>query len=276
MDANTATGWRVIAASAPGAIHLEKALPCQDAYAYCLLPGGELLAAVSDGAGSAERSREGAQMAVDAALAGLDALCRGEAPGNEAGWQTVITGLFDEIHQKLAALAGAEGNPLREFAATLTCALVTAEWLVVGQIGDGAAITEGVDSALFLAVPPQRGEYANEAYFLTQPEAMLFTVVYATRQPVRALALTTDGLLRLAFKLPEYKPYPGFFQPLFTFVRESTDVTQAQAELAGFLVSERVSARSDDDKTLLLAVRTEQTGGRLGRRNQRRRKDVCT
>jgi hypothetical protein len=74
---------------------------------------------------------------------------------------------------------------------------------------------------------------------------------------VRALALTTDGLLRLALKLPAYEPHPQFFQPLLTFAREAADETLAQTELADFLASERVCTRTDDDKTLLLAVRTE-------------------
>ncbi len=274
MNTYAVPGWRVIAASALGAVHLEKALPCQDAYAFCVLPGGELLAAVSDGAGSAERSEEGARRSVEQALAGLEQLCQGEAPGDEAGWQAVIISLFDAIHEELTKLAQAAGAPLREFAVTLTCALVTDEWLVIGQIGDGAAVAMHEVDELFLTAHPQRSEYANETYFLTQLEAVRCTAVYATRRPVRALALTTDGLLRLACKLPGYQPQPGFFKPLFTFVREATDLDHAGTELADFLASERVCAHSDDDKTLLLAVRRSPQDGGASQRTTRRRKDV--
>jgi hypothetical protein len=154
----------------------------------------------------------------------------------------------------------------------LTCALVAGDWLVIGQIGDGAAIAEDADGALFLTARPQRGEYANEAYFLTLPDSACCTVVHAVRQPVRALALTTDGLLRLALKLPAYEPHLRFFQPLLAFAREATDATLAQAELADFLTSERVCTRTDDDKTLLLAVRTEpdEPNERAVRRKRRR------
>jgi hypothetical protein len=273
MNANDASGWRIIAASAPGSAHLERGLPCQDAYGSRVLPGRVLLAAVSDGAGSAERSGEGARLAVDAALTGLDALWQGGAPEEEAGWQAAIRDLFGAINQELTKLTEDTNAPLREFAATLTCALATDEGLVVGQIGDGAAIAESVNGALFLTARPQRGEYANEVNFLTQPDVVDCTTVYAARRPVRALALTTDGLLRLAFKLPGYEPYPGFFQPLLAFARETADEAQAQTDLDDFLASERVCTRSDDDKTLLLAVRSDRPGGPAGRKARRRKDD---
>ena len=257
MKACAADRWRIIAASVSGTSHLQNALPCQDAHAFRVLPGGQLLAAVSDGAGSAEHSQAGARLAVEQALTALETLCQCGTPEDEAEWQAEITSLFDKIHQKLADCANAADAPLRAFAATLTCALVKDGWLVVGQIGDGAAIVEDTDGALFLAARPQRDEYANETHFLTQPDAALRAVVYAARRQVRALALTTDGLLRLALKLPAYEPHSQFFQPLLTFAREAADETRAQAELADFLASERVCARTDDDKTLLLAVRTE-------------------
>ena len=263
MNTSAAACWRVIAASAPGVSnhvgantrvrpHMDTG--GQDAYAYRVLPGGELLAAVSDGAGTAAHSQEGACLAVEWALAGLEALWQRCPPDDEAGWQAAITGLYAEIHQKLVDFAEAAGAPLRAYAATLTCALAADEWLVVGQIGDGAAVAETLDGSLFLAARPQRSEYANETYFLTLPEAVRYTVVYAALQPVQALALTTDGLLRLALKLPEYEPLPKFFHPLFSFAREAADEVRAQAELADFLASERVCSRTDDDKTLLLAV----------------------
>jgi hypothetical protein len=252
-----AARWRIIAASVQGTSHLEKAFPCQDAHAFRVLPGGELLAAVSDGAGSAEHSREGAHLAVEQALAALKAVLESGAPEDEAGLQSAMTGLFVKTHQKLADFANAANTPLRAYATTLTCALVTGDWLVVGQIGDSAVIAEDANGALFLIARPQRGEYANETYFLTLPDAARRTVVYTARQPVRALALTTDGLLRLAIKLPACEPYPQFFKPLLTFAREAADEAQAQVELTDFLASERVCTHTDDDKTLLLAVRME-------------------
>jgi hypothetical protein len=270
MDPKPSTHWRIIAASAVGSSHLYHALPCQDAFAFRLLPEGGLLAAVSDGAGSAVLSQEGARRIVDWVLAGLADLCQGEIQPDEAGWQAAITALFAETRQKLADYASAQAIPLNDLAATLTCALVIGDWLVVGQIGDGAAIIEEADGVLSLAIRPQRGEYANEAYLLTQTDAVNFTAVTASRRSIWALALATDGLLRLALKLPEYSPHPQFFHPLFSYALEAADETQAQAELADFLASARVNERTDDDKTLLLAVRMDRASGRVHQRKRRK------
>ena len=247
--------WRVVGASVQGTSHLEKAVPCQDAHLYRILPGGELLIAVADGAGSAERAEAGAQTAVAQAIAALESALASPPPQDEAGWQQIMAEAFRATREALAQLAEAENTPLRAYATTLTCALVADDWLVVGQIGDGAAVVEDAADELSLAVRPQRGEYANEAYFLTMPEALDYLAVCAAARPVRGLAVTTDGLLRLALKLPGYEPHAPFFRPLLTFVAETAAAGQAAEQLAAFLASPRVCARADDDKTLVLAVR---------------------
>jgi hypothetical protein len=68
----------------------------------------------------------------------------------------------------------------------------------------------------------------------------------------------SDGLTRLALKMPSYEPYVPFFQPLFAYIEGTSTANwngNAEQQMAAFLASERVSARTDDDKTLVLAVR---------------------
>jgi hypothetical protein len=69
----------------------------------------------------------------------------------------------------------------------------------------------------------------------------------------------SDGLTRLALKMPSYEPHVPFFQPLFAYIEETSPANsnvKAEQQMAAFLASERVSARTDDDKTLVLAVRS--------------------
>jgi len=247
--------WRVVGASARGIAHQEKDVSCQDAYRLQILSSGELLIAVADGAGSADRSNDGAHLAVEQAVVSLEMSIGEQSPIDEAGWRTLIADVFRKVYGTLALTAATENVTLRSFATTLTCVVVSDGWLVVGQIGDGVAVAEAEDGSLFLTVRPQRGEYANEAYFLTMPEALRYVEIHAYHQRVRALAVTTDGLLRLALKLPDYKPYPPFFQPLLGFIAEAEDENQAREQLVAFLTSDRVCARTDDDKTLVLAAR---------------------
>jgi hypothetical protein len=74
-------------------------------------------------------------------------------------------------------------------------------------------------------------------------------------QPISRLAVMSDGLIRLALKMPAQEPHEPFFAPLFRFVEMITDPAEAEAQLAAFLSSERVNARTDDDKSLVLAAR---------------------
>jgi hypothetical protein len=249
--------WRVIGASVQGTSHHAKNFPCQDAHCYRVLPCGELLIAVADGAGSAERSQEGAQCAVQQVIAALEGALQNQPPGDEAAWQALMTKAFGEARESLVQLATVADAPLRSFATTLTCVAVVGDWLAVGQIGDGATVAETTNNSLFLTVHPQRGEYANETYFLTMPDALHYVATAIHSQLICALVVTTDGLLRLALKLPEYEPYSKFLQPLLAFAAEAENKEQAQTELATFLDSERVCARTDDDKTLVLAVRLD-------------------
>ncbi len=253
----TAQTWRVVAASTQGVSHRASKTPCQDAHGYRWLGENGLLLSVADGAGSAERSQEGARCAVESALATLAAALDGGIPSVESEWMEAMRQAFAAARAALEQLASADGAPLRSFATTLTCAVLSGDWLAVGQIGDGALVARLADGALLTAIIPQRGEYANEAYFLTMPEAMQYVDLWAQPCAPLGVAATTDGLLRLALQLPGYEPHPPFFAPLWAFAASIEDESEEQAaqELSAFLDSERVCARSDDDKTLLLAVR---------------------
>jgi hypothetical protein len=244
--------WRVLGASVIGTSHQRTGLPCQDAHGFRALPGGLVLAA-ADGAGTAERSHEGARLAVDALL---DALAQNLAfswPAGDAEWRSALAVGYAAARAAVLALAQAEGASSRLFASTLVCAVVSSAGVAAAQLGDGvvAALAEG---EWFTVAAPQKGEYANETNFLTQADALERVTILVHDDPVQALAVMTDGLLRLVLDIPRNQPHAPFFNPLIAFANGVTDEDQGSAQLAAFLASDRVSARTDDDKTLVLAV----------------------
>jgi hypothetical protein len=81
------------------------------------------------------------------------------------------------------------------------------------------------------------------------------TIIYP--EPISAIGMMTDGLIRLALDLAENEPYAPFFDPLLQFAAQVEDVELAADDLSNFLASERVCERTDDDKTLVLVVRNE-------------------
>jgi hypothetical protein len=224
-------------------------------HAYKLLPGGAALLAVADGAGSAERSGEGAQLAVRQALSALEAALAEKWSQDQAGWETLLHKAFEQASQAVVQLAKAEDVLPRVFATTLTCAVAWDEGLAVAQIGDGVVVARRGDGGLFAATEPQHGEYANETFFITQDDALERMRASFYPEPAQELALLTDGLMRLALNTATNEPHQPFFDPLLAFAAQAEDAVQAREQLAAFLASERVCARTDDDKTLLLAAR---------------------
>lgn len=250
-------GWRVVGAAVTGTAHERLGMPCQDALAYQATESS-LLVALSDGAGTAERSEFGAQTAVQAALDALSAALAAGLPEEQAGWQDTLCAAFSASRSALESLAKIEEQPLRAYAATLSLVVATEDRLAVAQLGDGAVVAGESPEQLFLVNPAQRGEYANETYFLTQEDALDLVQVSVYENAANFLAVMSDGLTRLAIQLPAQEPHPPFFQPLFAFAAHASQEEQAARQLVEFLNSERVCERTDDDKSLVLAVRLAQ------------------
>lgn len=261
--------WQVIGASVAGTAHTRAGRPCEDAHAWRRRPDGTLLLAVADGAGSAARAAEGAAGAVTAVIAAADRGLGEAPPTTVAGWQALLaqavlaarTALEALVPRPAAALAAAASPDaalpvapvLRDFATTLLLAVVRADWIAAVQIGDGALVIRDGAGALTVVTHPNHGEYLNETLFLTGDDP-LAGAQFAI-QPiadVRAVALLTDGLQALALLLADNTPHAPFFAPLFA---HATQADEDATQLTAFLDSARVAERTDDDKTLLLAVR---------------------
>ena len=256
--------WRVVGAAVQGTSHARRGQPCQDWQGYLHLPGGGLVVAVSDGAGSAARAERGARRAVetalDAAARAVEALFAHAPDPTAQDWEDLLRWVFREARRAVTIRAHSEHHHLRDYAATLTLAIVARGWLAVAQVGDGAVVVQDAQGELLAATRLQKGEYANETHFLTLRDGVKRAEVHVERRPVQALAAMSDGLVRLALRLPAGEPHRPFFQPLFAFAARSRDEAQARAQLEAFLSSERVCARADDDKSLVLAIAQDENG----------------
>ena len=250
--------WRVVGAAVAGESHKRNGLPCQDYQSSLLLPCGEgqaLLIALADGAGSAEFSELGARLAVESALQALESSLT-SADSIHSDFESCMRLAFESAQRALLELAVEDEIPLRSLATTLTCVVAVDGFLTAGQLGDGSVVVQTADEELVAVTQPQRGEYANETYFLVQDDALEHLQVQVLHYPVRGLAVLSDGLMRLALQMPANRPHEPFFKPLFAFATSWEDPEAAAGQLASFLSSERVSARTDDDKSLVLAVCT--------------------
>jgi hypothetical protein len=246
--------WRVVGAAVRGVSHERLNLPCQDAQGCRVLPGGILLAVVADGAGTAAFSDQGAQAAVEETLRALETALDGGRPANPGEWEDLLASAFYSARQVVIDLAERAGESPREYACTLAGVVAGENGLVAGQIGDGAVVGRNLNDELFTVTRLQRGEYANETHFLIEEDALVTAEIEYIDRPVGALAVMSDGLIRLALKMPSQDPHVPFFQPLFRFATAEAGAEGAAEKLEAFLGSSRVNDRTDDDKSLVLAV----------------------
>lgn len=242
--------WRVVGASVAGESHAHSGAPCQDACAWVVRDDGVLVAVVSDGAGSAVLGDVGARVAVASAIASLR-----ETPDPlSAG---VLEAALDVAIAAVHAEADAQGSGPRDLAATLIIAAAGPSKAAAVQIGDGAAVVIPTGEAPRALTRPPVGEFVNETTFLVTPGARARAQRADWAGPIDALVVFSDGLQRIALHMPDGDPHAAFFTPLVRFAADA-DPESGSRELAAFLSGARVASRSDDDRSLIVAVRPAQ------------------
>lgn len=227
---------------------------CQDAHYWEILPTGVLVAAVADGAGSASLGKVGAIVAAQTAV---ETICLKQAtpltPEDEQGWQLLLTHALAAAKTAVEAEAVACNMTARDLATTLIIVVATPMLLAAAQVGDGVAVAGDAQGNLIALTAPQRGEYANETTFLVSPNALDKAQITVWRKAATNIALLSDGLQMLALDMTEGRPHVPFFSPLFHFMSDVINETEAKEQLVAFLRSPRIAERTDDDLTLLLA-----------------------
>ncbi|MGD1938321.1 MAG: PP2C family serine/threonine-protein phosphatase [Cyanophyceae cyanobacterium] len=274
--------WTVIGQSVIGTGHERRSQPCQDAWAWKAINGDHLCVAVADGAGSASHSEVGARTTVATAVEKVAQIITERAEGHSPPhndsmtseleqWRLPLTQVIEKVQKELKLTAQQKEISLRDLACTLLIMLWTPQGIVALQVGDGAIIGRDHDGQMVALTQPQQGEYANQTLFVVEDRAM--DQAQFVHWPLTGdrhlshIALFSDGLQRLALELPSGKPFSPFFDPLFSFLDQVNDAVSDAADPKGilndgahtledFLRSPRVTARTDDDLTLVLLTPT--------------------
>ncbi|HEX4951664.1 MAG TPA: PP2C family serine/threonine-protein phosphatase [Blastocatellia bacterium] len=251
--------WKYGFASVIGTWHARAGVPLQDASRATVIRdarGAELLlAAVSDGAGSAAQSHIGSRLACEFWLEAVTEHCAAGGTLAELVDGFVPRWLM-QCQQRFAQTAQVSGFTLEDYACTFLAAVVGAEEAVYVQLGDGAMI-EAAGDDYNVVCWPQQGEYANSTNFLTDADAANKCFVERRKQRVDEVALFTDGVQSLVLDYRTRTAHAPFFAPLFAWLRprgtgHSQELSQS---LDVYLNSAKINARTDDDKTLILATR---------------------
>ncbi len=245
--------WTWAAASRRGSAHVAIGEGRQDAYRV-LAVDDFIIAVACDGAGSTRYGRLGAVISTrilsTRAAEWVRRHHRPPSPGIIEMWVA---------EARLAILVHAERRScyIGEFAATLVLAISDGSSAITAHIGDGAIVARRAGDYTFTDLSwPESGQYASTTFFLTD-DAVRLRIGVVTDIAIDRLAIMTDGLERLALNFANKAAHAPFFCSIFgplayshVFGRDQ----QLSDGLAAFLASDSVNARTDDDKTLVLAA----------------------
>ncbi len=255
--------WITIGASVIGSSHTAAGAQCEDScwtgIVESVARGPILGMFVSDGAGSADRGGEGADLAVQTAARFFQSSFEGGSAKEPADRRLELDEswaleLVSEVRAVIEQAAEAAGCRVRDFAATFLALVASSGRALAIQVGDGGIVWD-VGDGLELALESQGGEYLNETYFVTDEDAHERVAIRLAEGRATQAALFTDGLERLAVQLDGGVPHGPFFAPLFDQLGSCTSETEDEfvAKLVEWLGSDAINERTDDDKTLALA-----------------------
>ncbi|MEL4897184.1 PP2C family serine/threonine-protein phosphatase [Crocosphaera sp. Alani8] len=251
--------WKASSYSSIGVQHQKLQTPCQDYADYYFVKNEIIIGAVADGAGSAKMSHEGAKLAVTKAIEYLTGYVDNyqenypEHPINFEQDQ-LLTTIVDDLKHK----AELEDYLLKDLACTLIAFIATPKWVTAMQIGDGfLVIREKEKEDYQLVFEPNKGEYVNETTFVTSDNAMNQMQVEVIKGYYPFICAASDGLEKVAIRQKDYLAFPPFFKPLEEYLITTENPEKENSYLINFLDSERLNARTHDDKTLLLCLHQE-------------------
>lgn len=252
--------WAFGAASVRGISHIRRDTRIQDAK-RCFeskTSAGKTVfcAVVSDGAGSASHGGEGASLVCRTIAENLRAYFAAKSPilpQTDIVWDWV-----DEARDKIAIAASRRDLTPRDFAATLIMAVTDGSQTFTAHIGDGAIVgRRAIDQKWQLISASENGEYASTTYFLTDPGTPRLRTS-AVEEDIDALFLFSDGIENQVLDAVSGEPYSNFFSPMARPFVNSEVVGrnhELSERLAAYLDSEKFAEHTDDDKTLIIAVK---------------------
>jgi hypothetical protein len=140
----------------------------------------------------------------------------------------------------------------------MICVLSDGRRTLIAQVGDGCAVVKDAGVCEWrIPLWPDHGEYASTTTFVTDdPEAKCR--IARDESELVAIAALTDGLERLALDFSSQRPSGGFFDGMAKPVAASTAQGKdapLSVMLKQYLEGQAVCARTDDDKTLVVAAR---------------------
>jgi hypothetical protein len=252
--------WRFAQATVIGKAHLNQNTECQDRAACATIEtdaGEILIAAVADGAGSSTRGQIGAEIACETFVAETKSVLQSSGASVKSINEDFGKLWLSYFQRRIMETAEVDKKNVRDYASTFIGAVVGENDAVFLQIGDGAAVysTSGAADSYRFSIEMPESEYLNMTDFLTDEEADQRLHCRLIEERVEDLILFSDGIAAVAINHQNNQPYEPFLMPMIAPLRNGNSTNGLNQKLENFLSSPRINAKTDDDKTIILASR---------------------
>lgn len=251
--------YSVCGISIQGTGHLDEKTPCQDYHQIEILDNKNNIgiAIVSDGAGSAKNSAEGAQMVCEYVIKYLKIAIEKfgwmhtKNRPDATLWEQVVRETIRLTQIELNAYANSKNYPFKSLAATCMFIFFTPEKSYFAHVGDGRAGVKTKDGWKAI-LTPHKGEEANQTVFVTneilKPEDLLISGVrvpetLVIESPIEAFVLMSDGCEDGLWEKNEKEDLPDGD---FRYIARNKPFVPALEKLIQFLHKEEFKNQKED------------------------------
>jgi hypothetical protein len=249
--------WKYISSSVTGKSHLERDEQGQD---YCKTGVIQIsekeffIGIVADGAGSTKCGGLGAKIACETIFINITATLRIIDTLATISDEEILNWVIS-ARDSIIRHSQDEGISLKEYASTLIGSIIGIDHSIFFQIGDGGIVVN-FGSDYQTVFWPEQGEYANTTFFLSDESFKKHLNIKRMDSIPYEVSIFTDGLQNLVLSYSEKSAHSGFFKPLFEFLKKNpcNEFLNLSDQLNIFLNRTEFNERSDDDKTLILAL----------------------
>lgn len=254
------TRWTFGGASVRGISHVKNGTRLQDAkrcFESMIQNGNAIFCAVvSDGAGSASHGGEGASVVCRTMAESLRshfASGSPDMPSKDHIWDWI-----DQARDRITHAATLRSLTPRDFAATMVLVISDGTFTVTAHVGDGAIVARDEESQNWLLLSAsENGEYASTTYFITDSGTPRLRFAEHD-MGIDAIFLFSDGIENQVLDNVTDQPYENFFAPMAKPFMSSKAMGRdnfLSQRLSVYLDSEKFAEHTDDDKTLIIAVK---------------------
>jgi hypothetical protein len=213
-----------------------------------------LIAVVADGAGTADLAHIGAEIAVST----VSSVAQLGVHAGRRDYEEILREGATLARQRLVEAAAERKADPRDLACTLLAVIVAPIGGGALQIGDGVIVIAEQPLAWRWLFWPQKGEYANTTFFLSDEKSLAKAEVAPLPDEVQDVALMSDGLEPLALQFATRKAHEPFFRTVLAPLHAAEakgESPQLSSGLSTLLASPAVRSRTDDDASLVIATR---------------------